>query len=591
MFRHKIIHMLLSAAQDSNPSLLFIEGGLTLIAVAGSFCLPRLGSSTFRRMERTFGRLARKPGLAVAAVGLSTLLLRLAILPFCPIPLPFVPDDFSFLLASDTFLHGRLANPTPAMWTHFESIHITMQPTYMSMYFPAQGLLLAAGKVLFGNPWFGLLLSSALMCAAICWMLQAWLPPTWALLGGMLAVVRLGVFSYWINTYSGGGSIAATGGALVLGTLPRLMKGARPRDALLMAAGIVLLAGTRPYEGLLLCLPVAVVLGRWLLFGKNRPSAALLLRMCAAPLALIVAAGAWMAYYDYRAFGSPFTLPYTFDRATYAVAPYYIWQQQRPTPVYRHEALRHFYMDNELRGYKKIHKLSGFFTETSFKVIRCFEFFVGLALLPPLIMLRRVLLDRRIRFLVLCVLILAAGMVIEIYLITHYLAPFTAAFYAIGLQAMRHLRIWSPGSQPVGLTIVRLTVVLCFVLAGLRLFTGPLHIAIHEWPASEWADKWYGPEHFGVQRAHIEAGLEQLPGNQLAIVRYVPGHVPLDEWVYNQADIDGSKVIWAREMDAANNLELIHYYRDRKVWLVEPDAQPATVSPYPMPELLPAASH
>ncbi len=69
-------------------------------------------------------------------VGLSGLGLRLAILPWCPIPLPFVPDDFSFLLASDTFSHGRLTNPTPAMWIHFESIHIDMLPTYMSMYFP-----------------------------------------------------------------------------------------------------------------------------------------------------------------------------------------------------------------------------------------------------------------------------------------------------------------------------------------------------------------------------------------------------------------------------------------------------------------------
>ena len=582
--------MLLTAAQENAPSLLLLEGGLTLIAFAGAFCLPHLGSSIFRRMERAFGRLARKQGLAVAAVGLSTLLLRLAILPFYPIPLPFVPDDFSFLLAADTFLHGRLANPTPAMWIHFESIHITMQPTYMSMYFPAQGLLLAAGKLLFGNPWFGVLVSSALMCAALCWMLQAWLPPGWALLGGVLAVLRLGVFSYWINTYSAGGCISAIGGALVLGALPRLLKTARPRYALLMAAGIVLLAIARPYEGLLLCLPVAAVLLRWLLRGKNRPSAVALVRLGALPLALIIAAIAWLGYYDYRAFGSPFTLPYTVNRATYAIAPYYIWQQQRPTPTYRHEELRNFYVNNELRGYKKIHQLSGFFPETLFKVIRCFEFFAGFVLLPPLIMLRRVFLDRRIRFLVLCSLVLAAGMVIEIYLIAHYLAPFTAVFYAIGLQAMRHLRVWCPGGQPVGATMVRLLVVICVAMAGLRVFTVSLHIVIPEWPASEWADKWYGPDHFGMQRAHIEAGLEQLPGDQLAIVRYFPGHVLPDEWVYNRADIDGSKVIWAREMSSADNLELIHYYYGRKVWLVEPDAQPAIISPYPMPEQLPAAS-
>src|SRR5258708_7157769 len=229
--------MVLSSAPKDGPSLILIEGGLTAIAFAVAFCLPRLGSAWFSRVERAFGRLARRKNLSVAVVGSAALLLRLAILPLCPIPQPFVHDDFSFLLAANTFASGRLANPTPPMWTHFESFHITMQPTYMSMYFPAQGLVLAAGKVLAGHPWFGLLVVTALMCSAICWMLQAWLPPTWALLGGILVVLRIGLFSYWIDTYSGGGSIAALGGALVLGALPRFMKKARFRDALLLAAG------------------------------------------------------------------------------------------------------------------------------------------------------------------------------------------------------------------------------------------------------------------------------------------------------------------------------------------------------------------
>jgi hypothetical protein len=72
-----------------------------------------------------------------------------------------------------------------------------------------------------------------------------------------------------------------------------------------------------------------------------------------------------------------------------------------------------------------------------------------------------------------------------------------------------------------------------------------------------------------------------MPGRQLVIVRYATDHNSLDEWVYNAADIDGSKVIWAREMDQAENLELIHYYKDRSVWLVQPDTTPATVSVYP----------
>ena len=173
---------------------------MTVFALA--FALPRVGSSWFSRVEKTFSRIARKKILSVVLVGTSAFLLRLAILSICPIPLPFVQDDFSFLLAANTFALGRLTNPTPALWTHFESIQITLQPTYMSMYFPAQGLILAAGKVLFGHAWFGLLCVTALMCAALCWMLQAWLPPAWALLGGILAVLRIGLFSYWINTYS-----------------------------------------------------------------------------------------------------------------------------------------------------------------------------------------------------------------------------------------------------------------------------------------------------------------------------------------------------------------------------------------------------
>jgi hypothetical protein len=70
----------------------------------------------------------------------------------------------------------------------------------------------------------------------------------------------------------------------------------------------------------------------------------------------------------------------------------------------------------------------------------------------------------------------------------------------------------------------------------------------------------------------------------LAIVRYGPGHNPGNEWVYNAADIDGSKVVWARDAGADDNLELIRYYQNRKVWLIEPDVIPARISPYPMPE-------
>jgi hypothetical protein len=583
--------MLSPSLPKANPSLHIIEFSLTLIALAVAFAWPRLGSGLFARIERPFVRFARRKNLVVVSVGLSVLLLRLAMFPIYPIPIPFCPDDFSFLLAADTFALGRLTNPTPAMWTHFESIHITMTPTYMSMYFPGQGLILAAGKVLLGNPWYGVLIVSALMCAALCWMLQAWLPPSWALVGGIMVVVRIGLFSYWTNTYHAAGSLAALGGALMLGALPRLTKTGRFRYALLMGIGIAIVELTRPYEGVLLSIPIAFVLIRWISKGKNRPPAAVLMRRAVVPLAVVVAAGAWLGYYDYKAFGSPTTLPYTVDRNTYAIAPYYVWQSARPEPHYRHAVMRSFYHKAELDFFDNIHSVTGFIPGTIIKISFFVLFYAGFALLIPLLMVRRVFLDRRIRFLVLSVLLLSAGMVIENFLLPHYVAPFTAAFYAIGLQAMRHLRLWKPEGKPVGLALARFTVALCVGMAGLRLFAQPLHIAAVEWPASNWNFTWYGPEHYGVQRAQIESALEQLPGGQLAIVRYGPDHNPFDEWVYNAPDIDASKVVWAREMGPADNMELIRYYAGRKVWLVEPDAVPASMSPYPMPNPAGTAAH
>ena len=117
---------------------------------------------------------------------------------------------------------------------------------------------------------------------------------------------------------------------------------------------------------------------------------------------------------------------------------------------------------------------------------------------------------------------------------------------------MRHLRVWKAGAKPVGTSLVRLTVFLCVADCGVvRVFSGPLGFKVQEWPPSSWVGAWSGPDHYGTERAQILAVLEQLPEKQLVLVRYSSNHNPLDEWVYNSADIDDSKVVWAREMDAS----------------------------------------
>lgn len=560
-------------------SLLVIEAGLTLIIVGVAFCCPRVGSAFFFRVESLFRALARRRTLSVVVVGFSACLLRVLILPLSPIPKPFIGDDFSFLLAADTFASGRLTNLTHPMWVHFEAFHVTHKPTYMSMYFPAQGMVMAAGKLVAGHPWWGVWASCGLMCAAICWMLQGWLPARWALLGGLLAILRIALFSGWIDTYTGG-AVAAIGGALVLGALPRIRRAFRVRDLLWLAAGMAILANSRPYEGLLVCIPAVIALSWWFV-RQAQPPLSVLLRRIAPAVALLLLTLGFMAYYNYRVFGNIFTPPYKVDRETYASAPHFLWQSPRPEPAYRHKVLRDFYTGIELSEFLEARSFSGFFKSSGKKVFLAGFFFVSFALLAPLIMLPRALRDRRIRFLVITGGAVAIGLGVETWFSPHYIAPFTAGLYAILVQCMRHLRWWRPAGQPSGLFLVRTIPVLCLALAALRLGAQPLHLRLDGNP---WLSWYGGTEPMAAERARLLAELERNPGPQLAIVRYGPDHIVTcyNDWIANAAEINRSKVVWARDMDPASNRELLTYFKNREVWLVEPDFSPPRVSRYPV---------
>jgi hypothetical protein len=75
--------------------------------------------------------------------------------------------------------------------------------------------------------------------------------------------------------------------------------------------------------------------------------------------------------------------------------------------------------------------------------------------------------------------------------------------------------------------------------------------------------------------------LAKMGGRHLAIVKPKSDPNNLFQWIYNDADIDASRVVWARDLGADANQALLKYFAGRQVWLVDPNTEPASMVPYP----------
>jgi len=556
--------------------MLLIESGMVILALLVAFVMPDLGSGIFERIERPLARLAKRRVLAVITVGISALALRAAVLPILPVPYPALQDEFSYQLMADTFAHGRLTNPTHPMWVHLESFGVIHQPTYCSMYYPGQGLFMALGQIIAKHTFWGVWLSVGIMCATICWMLQAWLPPVWALVGGVLAVIRIGTFSYWANSYWGG-AVAAIGGALVLGALPRVKRRRKISDSLLMGLGFALLANSRPFEGLFFSIPIIVLLIIWTLQSRKEGLPDILLRVVL-PLTLIFAATAsWMMFYFWRTTGNPFVPAYVVDMRTYFVDPVFPWLPLRPVPHYYHEILRRSYLGFGVQQYEivRMHPVLSIVV----RVLMLWFFFLGplltlaflaLAFVLPYDISVRDLGEKAGTLLLVCGTTILA-VCLPVYINPHYAAPATAAVYALIVMALQRIRRWNLKKHGQGIFLVRAIPTLALVLFGLRVAIPIFHLPISN-PATPqtWSSSWFQL----LPRSEVQKKLQTIPGRHLVLVHYGPMHDPRQGWVSNAADIDNAKIVWAQDMGMKKNEELIRYFAGHRIWDVFPDENP-----------------
>jgi hypothetical protein len=546
------------------PPIMFRLYFLVPLLVPLALVKRDLSCGMFRRLERWMEKMAAKPGRAVACVGIFSFLVSMGLSLWVGIPVPHVHDEFGYLLLGDTFAHGRVTNPTPPLWEHFETIYELFRPTYIAIYPPAQGVVLALGERL-GLPIAGVWLATALACATMCWALLAWMPGRWALAGGLLVALHPQILE-WSQDYWGG-AVAMGGGALVLGAFRRMLEEPRIRDAVWMGVGLGVLANSRPYEGFVFgMLILAALLIRFI--AIRNVSVSIIFRRISIPLAaVLLLVGAQIAFYNARTTGNPLVMPHMLNDETYGIAPQFLFAKPRPEPKYRVPEIRELY-EQYLFSYNQQRSSMGALARATREKIGVlsrgysWSCLMVVALLALPCALAR---DRQLWIVLFIGLFFLMAQLMTCWLFPHYAAPAAGLVFVLVMQSVRSLHAWRLGTGRQGRNLVRGLAVL-FVLS--LFLTGVKMAAARK---TLWS----------LKRNAILEKLRREPGNSLVLVEYAPNHNPHREWVYNEADIVHAKVILARDLGPEKNKELLSYFHDRKVWVLHPDAAMPQLEAYP----------
>lgn len=355
-----------------------------------------------------------------------------------------------------------------------------------------------------------------------------------------------------------------------MGALPNLLCRPQAKHAVLAAVGAAILANTRLYEGLFFCIAVFA----FFLTRRIRERG----RLAPIPISVMVlfagilsATGAFISYYNWDITGHPTVLPWALGFHTSFSSPIFIWGSLQPPLSYPNPQFQEFF-SGVRRGWLLSRTLSGFSLLALRKIGTYLQFFMPPQLaLPTLVSLVAGLSNRKI--------LLSIGLCGFVGLITfgvqsggpHYVAPVTLCIYILIVCGFRYLRRWNSKGRPVGVGITRALLILQLALLPLEAATLGL---LHRLHFSELGN-------VARARAEIERSLENTPGNHLVIVQY-PRAWGSEEWVYNRADIDHAKVVWARDVPGQSIQPLLDYFPDRDVWITQVGPA-ARVNPFSAP--------
>jgi hypothetical protein len=477
----------------------------------------------------------RRWPLWLVAVAAVAFVVHLALGWWHGVPEPRVHDEFSYLLAADTFAHGRLANPTPPAWPALQSFHVLMVPAYASKYPPGQGLTLALGQLATGMPIVGAWMAAAVLAATGGWAVAGLLRPAWGIGAAVLLALHPQAVE-WAQTYWGG-TLSAIGGALVLGGWARASTADGRAAGVAVGLGLGVLLNTRPYEGMAAAAPFVV----HLLLRRRR--AALVAAVALLPVLILT------GFYDARVTGRAWQLPYAAYEQQYAAAPPLLVQSPRPVPPGVPASMRDYAVAVELPHYAAQRTVRGFLTSVAGKLAM-----LGRATLPspwlwPLAVAIpwAVAADRRLSVVAMSLVTTVAATLLSNWTRTQYVAPATVMAAVLLAAAAARLPAW------IGRPLWAAAVVGTGMLAFAPAVPGPR-----------------------FQRSQLAASLDREPGRQLVLVTYGPDHRPDDEWVYNDADPAAAKVVWARA-DVLSEADVRAAYPGRTVWHLDVTASAATV--------------